>query len=75
MILSVYYGYSAPSHGFNKYWHFILAGLLISVVQILIVIAAIVITTNLELLCYFNSERVSIGRHIVGHLGSAIGVI
>ena len=73
MILAVYYGYSAPSHGFNRYWHFILIGLLISVVQSLIVIASILITTNFGLANYFTSEIVSVTRHIVGHLGSAIG--
>jgi hypothetical protein len=73
MILAVYYGHSAPSHGFNGYWQFILIGLLISVVQSLIVVAGIVITTNFGLTNYFGSERVSVARHILGHLGSAIG--
>ena len=73
MILAVYYGHSSPSHGFNGYWQFILIGLLISVVQSLIVVAGIVITTNFGLANYFSSERVSVDRHILGHLGSAIG--
>ncbi len=73
MMLAVYYGYSAPSHGFSRLWQFILIGLLISVVQSLIVVAGIVITTNLELANYFGSERVSVDRHIIGHLGSVIG--
>ncbi|HEY2919918.1 MAG TPA: hypothetical protein VGK77_13110 [Candidatus Binatia bacterium] len=73
MILAVYYGHSAPSHGFNGYWQFILIGWLISVVQSLIVVAGILITTNFGLDNYFTSERVSVDRHIAGHLGSAIG--
>lgn len=73
MILAVYYGHSAPSHGFNGYWQFILIGLFISVAQSLTVVAGIVITTNFGLANYFDSERVSVTRHIWGHLGSAIG--
>jgi hypothetical protein len=73
MILAVYFGHSAPSHGFKGYWQFILIGLLISVVQSLTVVAGIIVTTNLGMANYFGSERVSVTRHILGHLGSAIG--
>jgi hypothetical protein len=37
-----------------------------------LVIAAILVTTTLELNGYFRSERVSVNRHILGHLGSVI---
>jgi hypothetical protein len=73
MILAVYYGQSAPSHGFDRFWHFILIGWLISVVESIVVIGAILATTNLGVANYFSSERVSVNQHIVGHLGSAIG--
>jgi len=73
MILAVYYGQSAPSHGFDRFWHFILIGWLISVAESIVVIGAILVTTNLRLANYFSSERVSVKQHIVGHLGSAIG--
>jgi hypothetical protein len=73
MILAVYYGYSGPSHGIDAYWQFILIGWLISVVESLVVVAGILITTTLGLANYFSSERVSVARHIAGHLGSAIG--
>ena len=73
LFLAVYYGHSAPSHGFNRFWHFMLIGWLISVVESLVVIAGIAITTNFALANYFASERVSVKRHIEGHLGSAIG--
>lgn len=73
IILAVYYGYSAPSHGYWRYWYFILIAWLISVVESLAVILGIVITANFKLAGYFTSERVSVERHIMGHLGSAIG--
>ena len=73
MMLAVWYGYSAPSHGLNRLCQFILIGLLISVVQSLMVVAGIVITTNIGLANYFGSERVSVDRHIIGHLGGVIG--
>jgi len=73
MTLTVYYAHSAPSNGFNKYWQFVFIGFFISVVQSLVVIAGIGITTNLGIASYFGSERVSVNRHIMGHLGSAIG--
>ena len=73
MILAMYYGYSAPSHGFKRYWHFVVIGLLISVVENLMVIAGILTTANFGLVNYFSSERVTVNRHILGHLESAIG--
>jgi len=73
MVLAVYYGHSARRHGFDRYWQVVLMGLLLSTVQSLVVIACILITTNFGLANYFTSEIVSVTRHIVGHLGSAIG--
>ena len=73
LILAVYYGYSAPLHGFRRYWYFIPIGWVISVVESLVVVLGIVVTANFKLANYFTSERVSVQGHIVGHLGSAIG--
>jgi hypothetical protein len=33
MLLAIYYGYSAPSHGFNRYWKVLLIGRLISAIE------------------------------------------
>jgi hypothetical protein len=73
MILAVYYGYSAPSHGFTRYWYFVLIGVLISVVENLMVVAGILFTTNFGIANYFSSNRVTVTRHIQNHLMSALG--
>jgi hypothetical protein len=75
MLLAIYYGYSAPSHGFNRYWQALLIGWLISVVENVMVVAGILITPTLGLANYssFTSVHVAVMQHAVNHLWSAFG--
>jgi len=75
MLLTIYYGYSAPSHGFNRYWQALLIGWSISVVENLMVVAGILITPTLGLAHYssFTSVHVGVIQHAVNHLWSAFG--
>ena len=76
MILAIYYGYSAPSHGFHRYWQVIPMGFLISTALNLVVIAGMLSASNFMIANYFNPEGVSINQHILAHLvGSIVGTI
>jgi hypothetical protein len=72
MALSLYYGYSAPSNGFHRYWQVLFIALPLSVVFNLVVIAGMLISLNLGLANYFNPDGVSVGQHILGHLALAL---
>src|SRR5262245_17659367 len=72
MVLAIYYGYSAPSHGFNRYWQALLIGWSISAIENLMVTAGILITPAFGLAHYssFTSVHVGIIQHAVNHLWS-----
>jgi hypothetical protein len=75
MLLAIYYGYSAPSHGFNRYWQPLLIGWSLSVVENLMVAAGILITPTLGLAHYssFTSVHVGVMQHAVNHLWNIFG--
>ncbi len=76
IILAVYYGHSAPSHGFHRYWQVLLIALCLSVGLNLVIIAGMLIASNLGIANYFNPESVSIDTHIVAHiLGISIDAV
>ena len=74
MIVAIYYGYSAPSKGLNKWWQVIVIGLLISVVFNLLVISGILISANLMIPNYFNgdAQSMSLDQHMGAHLLGAL---
>src|SRR5688500_5892195 len=67
--LAPYLGYAAARRGF-RYRHAIAIGWVLSMVQGVVMIAAMLFTVALGLSNYFTSERVSLSRHVMGHLGS-----
>jgi hypothetical protein len=75
MVLSVYHGYRAPSHGFNRYHQVVLIGTLISISMTLLIIYGIAVTTGLMIPNYFHAPGqgfqpadMSVAQHIRGHL-------
>jgi len=74
MLLAIYYGYSAPAHGFNRYWQALLIGWSISAVENLMVTAGILVTPALGLAHYssFTSVHVGVIQHAVNHLWSVL---
>lgn len=75
MVLAVYYGYRAPSKGFNAYLNMLLVGALLAAAMNLLVIYGIAVMEALKVPNYFHREGTSIGQHIQGHLlGSVVGM-
>ena len=76
MGLSIYYGYIAPSAGFDRYGQVILNTLFIAIVFNLLVISGIVITSSLAIPNYFEAAGVPIIRHVAAHaIGSLIETV
>jgi len=83
ILLSLYYGYRAPSLGFTSYVQMILVGALIATGMTLLVIYGIALTDSLGIPNYFHAPGegfqppgISRGEHIRGHLQvSVVGVV
>lgn len=83
MILSVYYGYRAPSRGFTGYRQMALVGTLIAAAMTLLVIYGIAVATSLMIPNYFHAPGegfqpagMDVARHIKGHLQfSVLGMV
>ena len=83
IVLSLYYGYRAPSSGFTSYAQMILVGALIATGMTLLVIYGIALTDSLGIPNYFHAPGegfqppgMSRGEHIRGHLQvSVVGVV
>lgn len=75
IVLTVYYGYRAPSKGFTRYHQMFVIGTLIAAGTTLLVIYGIAVTTGLGIPNYFHApgegfmpQGMSISRHILGHI-------
>ena len=83
IVLSLYYGYRAPSSGLTSYAQMILVGALIAAGMTLLVIYGIALTDSLGIPNYFHAPGegfqppgMSRGEHIRGHLQfSVVGVV
>lgn len=76
LVLTICYGYFAPSKGFDRYWQAIPIGLLMAVVVNLIIISSTVITTSLMIPNYFHPLDEPLGGEVEAHLrGMVIGIV
>ena len=75
MVLAVYSGYLAPSHGFQRYPQMLLVGVLLGAGMTLLVIYGIGVTEGLGIANYFHAPGEGLqpagmtpAQHVVGHV-------
>ena len=75
IVLSVYYGYLAPSRGFQRYAQMLLMGVLLGAGLTLFVIYGIRVTEGLGIANYFHAPGEGVqpagmtpAQHVAGHL-------
>ena len=74
LALAAYYGYRAPSRGFNGYAHMLLVGVMVGFVALQLVAYGIAVTEGLGVSSYFHAPGVmqpagiTVTEHIVAHV-------
>ncbi len=75
MVLAVYYGYLAPSRGFQRYPQMLLVGVLLGAGMTLLVIYGIGVTEGLGIANYFHAPGEGLqpagmtpAQHVMGHV-------